>query len=376
MPGLTPQIIETLTRSIQALTEQQRAGLRNISARETGSTSQSSFHSWLANQTGTQDVAKGFRNVIQRHQNAISNTEIPTADPAQQQATPKLGWRGGANALLSGLGVNYQFKEKPATSSTIKSQHDKKVKIAGAKMESTSKDPAGISAKEAELAARAAEGDPTAAAELAEKEVEKKKKLIEKMGNEGKAMFNSRHGMEAGAHGLRGVAAGIDTVDSSGTLSAPLKFGAAILESVEKVRKFTDEMHQANMQFAEFSGSMAAVQAQSEARDFERNRLSGDARSGSAGRLAEARGNLEDAARPIDDAWSNIKNDLTATFVNILSPIVEGVGKIVDKLGLGGSGDAGNHDINQIAGRHFTPSLSDPQTKKDWTENYGKPKGY
>src|SRR6202044_338431 len=101
----------------------------------------------------------------------------------------------------------------------------------------------------------------------------------------------SKRAFTGAGHALRSAAAGVEFAGGPGSpgsevMTAPLKFGAALVGTIDKVREFTDSLHQSNMQFAEFSGSMAAVQAQSDARDFNRSTASGDSRSASASRLA------------------------------------------------------------------------------------------
>ncbi len=89
-------------------------------------------------------------------------------------------------------------------------------------------------------------------------------------------------------------------------------FPKMIAESVDKLRDWNDQLYKSNMRFAEFSSSMAQVQAEQEARTiyYEQNR--GEARADTARTQAEARQRLDNALAPIEDALSNTANSVSA----------------------------------------------------------------
>src|SRR5205807_1239539 len=96
----------------------------------------------------------------------------------------------------------------------------------------------------------------------------------------------------------------------------------ALLKTVDTVREFTDGLHNANMEFAKYSGSMAAVQAESDMRDFYRKQKQGDQLAPSAQKLSESRARLEDAAAPVDTAWKRLQNNIGAMGADFLTGLI------------------------------------------------------
>lgn len=141
------------------------------------------------------------------------------------------------------------------------------------------------------------------------------------MGAGAKQMLGSERAGDIGA-GAFGMGAGVAA--TAGAMGVPsiqfvapvMLFGKALMEGVEKLRRWGDELHNANMKFAEFSASMARVDAQSELRQSLLAQERGERRANSAGRLAEARDSLDKAFAPLEDAWANLKAE-------VLSPIME-----------------------------------------------------
>jgi hypothetical protein len=91
-----------------------------------------------------------------------------------------------------------------------------------------------------------------------------------------------------------------------------MKFGTVIFDSLEKLRTWTRQLHEGNMQFAEFSASMAVVQGQAQLRELELRRAQGDARAESAERLSANRAEMNQQLAPFENAWANAKNELGA----------------------------------------------------------------
>jgi len=104
------------------------------------------------------------------------------------------------------------------------------------------------------------------------------------------------------------------------------KFAQTMLESVDKLRAWNNHLHESNMHFAEFSSSMALVQAESEARAFQLNREQGEARAESAKELAESKDRLNRQLGPIEDFWANLKNKVGAGLSDMLSGALEQIG--------------------------------------------------
>ena len=106
-------------------------------------------------------------------------------------------------------------------------------------------------------------------------------------------------------------------------MGAQYKFAAALVESIDKLREWSKGLHNANMQFAEFSGAMARVQGDTEAREFVRLQAQGDRRANSAGDLAKATQGVEDQLAPLEDLWAVIQNKLTYVVMDRLEYILE-----------------------------------------------------
>lgn len=198
----------------------------------------------------------------------------------------------------------------------------------------------GKAADLAQTGARAFAGDPTAMVKLA---VEGAGAVIgqgkEAVSEAGKALGSERAG-EAGGHMIRSAGAAAAALGGPVTsllheyLPTPDKFAAALVESVDKLRDFAQGLHAANMKFAEFSGSMAKVQADQEVRDIMLKIERGERRAPAAGRLAKAKTELEVAITPWEDKWASIKADLTTMIVKPLAEILQKVTDIVSKLGI------------------------------------------
>jgi len=86
--------------------------------------------------------------------------------------------------------------------------------------------------------------------------------------------------------------------------------GTVAFGSVEMLRSWSRELHNANLQFAEFSGAMARVEVEQFQREAQESRRRGDRRAGSARVLAEAR-------RINDTLLFNPATDLVARIANI-----------------------------------------------------------
>lgn len=94
-------------------------------------------------------------------------------------------------------------------------------------------------------------------------------------------------------------------------------FVAAISGALDALKRWGDNLHQANMQFAEFSAAMAGVKALDTARRIDLNRQRGDRRADTARDLANVRYELDRKLyAPFEDALANFKNELFAILGN------------------------------------------------------------
>ena len=99
-----------------------------------------------------------------------------------------------------------------------------------------------------------------------------------------------------------GQKTGIPGLDTIG------KFGEKLTGAIDKLHDWTDALHQSNMQFAEYSHSMAQVQAEALQREVELNRSKGEARAGSARVLEEGRSSLDTNTSEIGNLAADLKN--------------------------------------------------------------------
>jgi len=198
----------------------------------------------------------------------------------------------------------------------------------------------------AEKGAMAADGDPKAAMELVlevvqliKDKMKEIKEALKGMADEGVAMAKSQkfgdiagHGfgtLEQTGKGMNAVMPGMgDTVEGVG------KFGKQVSEAVEKLRDWTDTLQQANMQFAQYSASMAAVQARAQVRQINLDIERGERRAGSAERLAQSQNKFGKAAAPWEDAWANFMNDFGAQMLDFATLELEGVKAILAYLNI------------------------------------------
>lgn len=158
----------------------------------------------------------------------------------------------------------------------------------------------------------------------------------------GKMMDSARNQSGLGSFGdaLGGVGKLAGSIPIVGKpIEGIAKLGETAFKSVDKLQEWTQNLHEANMQFAEFSGAMAGVQAEQNVRDIEYSQSRGDSRADSAGYLAEGMSDLRDAVAPIGDMVSNVKNYVGGFLSKTLGGILGGIMKLV---GLGEKKEEGN----------------------------------
>lgn len=141
------------------------------------------------------------------------------------------------------------------------------------------------------------------------------------------------------------------------------KLGEELSRSVDKLRDWNEHLHDSNMQFAEFSGAMANVQAEQLQRDIALGRERGERRAESARYLAEGKSEFNQNFTGFEDAAANIKNWATGFFDKALAKITTPLGYIGDRLAELTSGTAKNSE----------EMFLEEGFKDMWTERYGKP---
>lgn len=202
----------------------------------------------------------------------------------------------------------------------------------------------------------------------------------------------SSAGSVAGLFGPVGVAIG-----------AVMKFGGAILSSVDKLKSFNDNLLKSNFQYATYSSKMAKEEALQEMRDIRLEKRKGDNRAEAAGRLARAKHSVAEDLEPLESAISNGWTNLVARFNENLHSIFQGFQqtsweadrsqKAIDKAGgplawmqktpeerqKALEDESPGWDIGKTIQSMVANLGADTQdemikrAKDDWTEAYGRP---
>lgn len=170
-----------------------------------------------------------------------------------------------------------------------------------------------------------------------------------------------------------GDAANFFTLNSFGIIQDMLPFGKMVsffgetigkaaywaLEAFEGVREWSTGLHQANMQFGEFSTGMARVQAAQEVRDIQLSAERGDRRAVTADDLAESRHRLNAKTAVWEDMWGNLMNVLGAETNKLLEKLVP-------------EGDENRNKAGDMPDG-VASQMIDEAGARGWIENYGRP---
>lgn len=221
--------------------------------------------------------------------------------------------------------------------------------------------------------ARAAEGDPTAMAEMAEEVMRRLQAagghMMSALGRPMAALQKERVGELAGTgfESTQDVGKAMSDIGLPGgqILEATGRFGKELTGSIDKLRDFSKQLHESNMRFAEFSAGMARVEADADLRQMQLSRERGDRRAREAGYLAEGRSQLEQTLAPAEDAWARFKDIWAGTLDKLLAQFLERSGltafprlanAILDWIPLGPDPGKGalQKDLEE-AGKEFLP---------------------
>jgi hypothetical protein len=135
-------------------------------------------------------------------------------------------------------------------------------------------------------------------------------------------------------------------------------FAKAVGESVEKLRRWNDQLVDSHFRFSEFSGAMAQVQAESEARNARLSQERGDRRAPAARRLTEERDRFERNMAPIEDAISGIWSDAETFFTALANTVIESL--------------TGRNDPQQTTGINMAQFIASSSQSHD-QEMFGRP---
>ncbi len=145
-----------------------------------------------------------------------------------------------------------------------------------------------------------------------------------------RTVTGSRFEQQAG--GALGLMGGGNLISAAGPI-APV--ADSLLKVSAAIRSWSNEMHQSNIRFAEFSGPMAGVDIRQQAREIHLARERGGRTAESAEFLAQQSFALEESWAPVEDAWRNVANYAMAGANWLARTNVEGFKTIT---GLGGWG--------------------------------------
>ena len=131
------------------------------------------------------------------------------------------------------------------------------------------------------------------------------------------------------AGNIVGDAAGAagDILGTAGPLGAAaggvLKFGEVVATSIERLRDWNNELHAADLKFAEFSGSMTRVMVERQIRDMQLSQERGERRAASAQGREEESSRLDRNLAILEDGFANIKNAIATQLMGKINDILE-----------------------------------------------------
>ncbi len=242
-----------------------------------------------------------------------------------------------------------------------------KVQKAGRKISKAGMPNLGSSISKAGTIASAMTGNPMAIAKAATMVISSDMEHVQKsLGFASKALGSERMGAVGGSALRMGAETVEGAVDPAGLgygkiASAPVKFAAALVESVDKLQDFSHNLHDSNMKFTEFSGAMSAVQAKQMVRDIQLSQARGNRRAESAETIAQSMNRLDVAKAPIEDAFANLKAEVLSPLLDGVSSILEGVNTIGQKLHILKAPDANDSSIKWFEEAGGLPNYGRPQ---------------
>lgn len=177
---------------------------------------------------------------------------------------------------------------------------------------------------------------------------------------------------ETGVHLSRTVGHLGSMIPGGGLVAKPLAhFGEWISKSAEKAQDFAERLHDANMEFSRFSGAMARVNAEQQARDILLSQKRGENLASSAAYNAEGKSELSGQMARIQDPFTRIRNYLSGAETRFLAKLTIPLAKIGDKV---------NDILDYLEGsdkdkdRAVTaPEWLADETKTAWVQHYGRP---
>jgi hypothetical protein len=141
--------------------------------------------------------------------------------------------------------------------------------------------------------------------------------------------------LEGGKSTVKGVARAAGGPFLGGLAETGAEMGMAInpfiqmaevgFKAIGFLRDFSDHLTKANLQFAQFSGSMAMVQASFEVQKIFLDMARGERRAASAMGLVNAQMGTERMLAPLEDQWANMKADVMSSFHDLFQGLFKDV---------------------------------------------------
>ena len=171
-------------------------------------------------------------------------------------------------------------------------------------------------------------GDPQAIAKTVANTFGHGKTAYQHLSTGATGQFGGPQGTEL--YGDRPEAAAVETfkgLDSIGKMLGPAglplrglaKLGEVAFGAVDRLKMWSHELHQANMRFAEFSGSMAMVQAEQQVRDISYSIRRGEARAGMAQQQAFWASAARESTADFEDMRANNQAALNTAMNQLFS---------------------------------------------------------
>jgi len=159
----------------------------------------------------------------------------------------------------------------------------------------------------------------------------------------------------------------------AGAFAGPAGFTALISAGSEKLKQWTQHLHESNVQFAEFSGAMRQVQIESQIRQMQLSRIRGERRAPSARFLAEQKDALAKAMSPTEDFLADIKNYVVGDLAAILTGSFEMLTTIGSYLGIIKENTQKDEGFGQDE-RAWSDHWMKEMEKSKWYQWWGRPR--
>ena len=195
----------------------------------------------------------------------------------------------------------------------------------------------------------------------------KKGELKESMGEGGKfEQILGRLSSDRGTVMTAGAGQALQETNIPGVSQAG-KFVEHLGKAADRLQTFSNHLHDSNMQFAQYSGEMAVVQAEQQVREIRLAQERGGTRADSARYLAEGKSELAQTFAPLEDFGARLKNYVFGA----ADRVVSFVGSPLKFIG-----DKANGILDYLEGKDAADSDAKDfldAGDKHWVKDWGKP---